>query len=373
MIYKTYGKTKKKVSAVGFGGMRFDTDLSNEKNSELLLYAADKGINYFDTAPGYCEDKSEDIYGIALKQMQRKDYFVSTKRMPHHAKTKKEHFDFVKKSIERLNSDYIDFFHIWCLRKPEHYTEAFTSGQYEALVEAKEQGLIKHIVCSSHQPGSQIKDIVNDGKVEGVLMGINILNFPYRWDGVEACEQEGLGVVAMNPLGGGIIPQNEEMLKFLCEEGETPVEAALRFAISSPQITVALNGFTNREHIDTAVRIADLAKPLTKDKLNKITEKIGNNMNAVCTGCGYCMPCPAEINIPGYMQTYNEKQMFNKTDEQMVEALQGAHDWGILVSSKAKAADCLKCGKCETACTQHLNIIERLEEMAKWEAEIEQK
>jgi predicted aldo/keto reductase-like oxidoreductase len=351
--------------------MRFNTDLKNEENAELLLYASEKGINYFDTAPGYCNDQSEDIYGIAMKQMKREDYFVSTKRMPHHAKTKQEHFDFVKKSIERLNSDYIDFFHIWCLREPKNYEEAFSNGQYDALLEAKQQGLIKHIVCSSHQSGSQIKDIVDDGKVEGVLMGINALNFPYRWDGVEACQEAGLGVVAMNPLGGGIIPQNEDKLQFLCQGGETPVEAALRFAISSPQITIALNGFTTREHIDTAVKIADMAQPMTAAQLEEIRKNLGDNMNSVCTGCGYCLPCPAEINIPAYMQLYNEKQMFDKSDEEMISSVKTARHWGTLVSSIGHSEECLQCGKCERACTQHLNIIERLEEMAVWEQEVE--
>ncbi len=368
MIYKEYGKTGKKVSAVGFGGMRFDLEKTDEQNAELVFYAKDKGINYFDTAPGYCNDRSEKTYGIALKEMKREDYFVSTKRMPHHAKTKKEHFDFVKQSIEKLNSDYIDFFHIWCIRKPEDYTQAFTFGQYEALLDAKEQGLIKHIVCSSHQPGSQIKDIVADGKVEGVLMGINVLNFPYRWDGVEACKEAGLGVVAMNPLGGGIVPQNEDKLQFLCQEGETPTEAALRFAISSPQITIALNGFTSKEHIDTAVKIADMAKPMTEAQLQEIKKNVGDNMNSVCTGCGYCMPCPVDINIPAYMQLYNEKQMFGKSDEEMIKSIKNSRSWGTLVASSGYAQDCLQCGNCEGACTQHLNIIERLEEMAKWES-----
>ena len=373
MIYKNYGKTGKKVSAVGFGGMRFDTSRSNEENAELLLYAKSKGINYFDTAPGYCDDKSEDIYGIALSQMKRDEYFVSTKRMPDAGKTKQEHFDFVKKSLDRLKSDYIDFFHIWCIKKPEEYDLAFSSGQYEALLDAKEQGLIKHIVCSSHQPGSQIRDIAKDGKVEGILMGINILNFPYRWDGVEACEEEGLGVVAMNPLSGGVIPQNEERFKFLCQEGETATEAALRFAIASPQITIALNGFTTREHIDMAVKTADTAKPLTRAQLDKITESIGDNMNSVCTGCGYCIPCPVGINIPAYMQVYNEKQMFGKSDEEMVKAVYAGRGWGMLVASEVRAEECIQCGSCESQCTQHLNIIERLEELAKWEAQIDKK
>jgi uncharacterized protein len=370
MKFNQYGKTEANVSKVGFGGMRFDTEISMEKNAELLLYAADKGINYFDTAPGYCKDQSEDIFGIALKQMSRDSFYVSTKKMPGQAKNKQEHFDSIKRSIERLNIDYIDFFHIWCLRKPEHYAEAFSSGQYEALQMAKELGLVKHIVCSSHQPGNQIRDIVKDGKVEGVLMGINILNFPYRWDGVQACQENGVGVVAMNPLNGGIIPNNEDRLRYLALENETPTEAALRFAIAAPQINIALVGFTTKEHIDMAANISDNAEPITKAQLDKITETIGENMNAVCTGCGYCLPCPADINIPAYMQVYNFKQMFGASDDEMREEVAEQRAWRLLMSSVGHASDCIKCGECEEACTQHLNIIERLEEMAKWEKSI---
>lgn len=371
MRYKDYGKFGIKVSAVGFGGMRFDTEHSNEKNAELLHYAASKGINYFDTAPNYCNDQSEDIYGIALKNMKRDSYYVSTKRMPAHAKNKTEHLDLVKRSLDRLNSEYIDFFHIWCLRSPDQYDAAFTSGQYDALLEAQQLGLVKNIVCSSHQPGSQIRDIVEDGKVKGVLMGINLLNFPYRWDGVQACNEHGLGVVAMNPLSGGVIPKNEDKFQFLCQDGETPTQAALRFAIATPQITIALVGFTTREQIDMAVEIADKAAPLTDKELDGITKAVGEGMNAVCTGCGYCLPCPKDINIPAYMQVYNNKQMFNTSDEDMIKQISGEHKFGLLVASKGKASDCIKCGKCEKVCTQHLDIIKRLEQMAEWEEKME--
>jgi len=371
MKYNKYGKTEANVSKVGFGGMRFDTKLSIEKNAELLFHAADKGINYFDTAPGYCSDQSEDIFGVALKQMRRESFYVSTKRMPSHGKNSKEHFDLIKRSLERLGVDYIDFFYIWCLRKPDHYAKAFTSGQYEALQMAKEQGLIKHIACSSHQPGNQIRAIVEDGKVEGVLMGINILNFPYRWEGVEACGEKGVGVVAMNPLGGGMIPKNEDKLRYLAQDNETPTEAALRFSIATPQINIALVGFTTKDQIDMASNIADNAEPITKAQLDKITNNVGENMNAVCTGCGYCLPCPADINIPAYMQAYNLKQMFGAGDDGMKKYVAEERAWGILVSSQGHASDCIQCGQCEEACTQHLNIIARLEEMAEWEKDVE--
>lgn len=118
MIYSVYGRTGLKVSAVGFGGMRFDESKSNEENAELLLYVHSKGINYFDTAPTYCSDTSEDIFGIAMKQMRdrRDEYYVTTKGMPVDFNTADKARAAVEKSLKRLNVDKIDFYHVWCIR-----------------------------------------------------------------------------------------------------------------------------------------------------------------------------------------------------------------------------------------------------------------
>lgn len=367
MIYNEYGKTGKMVSKVGFGGMRFDTSKSNEENAELLRYASSKGINYFDTAPSYCDDKSEDIFGIAFKNMPN-DFYVSTKGMPTSFDTAQKAIDAVKKSLSRLGVPKIHFYHIWCLRKMEHYELAMKpGGQYEGLLRCKEEGLIDHIVISSHQTGGEIKQILDDGRVEGVLLGVNILNFPYRWEGVLSAYNSGYGVVAMNPLGGGAIPTHEKELSFLAQDGETPTEAALRFVIACPQISVALNGFTTKEQIDMACKIADESKPYTEADLERIKGMIGENMNSACTGCGYCKDCPQDISVPSYMQVYNEKQMFGAGSEKMGKIILNEKKWGRLVGLKATAKECIECGNCESACTQHLPIISRLKEIADWE------
>ncbi len=368
MIFKDYGNTGDKVSAVGFGGMRFDLSNSLEENAQLLLYARDKGVNYFDTAPGYCENKSEDIYGIALKQMKREEYFVSTKCMPANAPTVEKAIEAVENSIKRLNCEYIDYYHVWCLRTMEHYHDAMrVGGQYEGLLKCREKGLIRNIVFSSHQPGSEIRHIINEGRFRGVLLGANILNFPYRWDGVTAAYDSGCGVVAMNPLAGGEIPKHEEQLAFLSMEGLTPTESALRFLVCCPQISVTLNGFTNCEHIDTACRVAENATAFTQAEISALREKIGSRMNEICTGCGYCKDCPSGINVPGHMQVYNEHHVFGKDDSAMTKQMGHEYQWGRLVGQQGAYEDCIECGACEQACTQHLPIINRLKEFSKWQ------
>ncbi len=366
MLFKAYGKTGKMVSAVGFGGMRFDTTKSVEENAELVRYANRQGINYFDTAPGYCDDTSELIFGEAFKDMPGQ-FYVSTKGMPTTFDTAEKAIAAVKKSIERLGVKKIDFYHIWCIRKAEHYELAMQpGGQYDGLLRCQKEGLIDHIVLSSHQTGNEVKSILEEGKIDGVLLGVNILNFPYRWEGVQSAYEMGYGVVAMNPLSGGAIPTHEKELAFLASGDETPTEAALRFVISCPQITIALNGFTTKEHIDVACRIADEAKPFTDEEIAAIGKKIGSAMNEACTGCGYCDACPAGIAIPSFMQTYNEKHVFHKTDAEMKDLLGGSYDWGILAGKKGSAMNCIECGICEKECTQHLPIINRLKEFENW-------
>jgi len=381
MIYKTYGKTGVKVSAVGFGGMRFDTKLSKEKNAELLLYAREKGITYFDTAPFYCEDQSEDIFGIALKQMgkDRENIYVSTKGMPTSITTADEARAAVEKSLQRLNLDKIDFYFVWCVRTRAHYLKAMKKGgQYEGLLKCKEEGLIDHIAISSHLRGPDIRQIIERDEFEGVLLGVNILNFPYRWEGVQKAYENGMGVLAMNPLAGGQIPKHAENLTFLGTTKETPTEAALRFCISCPQITVTLVGFTTKEQIDTASRVADTCESFAPADIDRIRKHIADGMDILCTGCGYCLKdtgaekqqgCPENIPISQYMQFYNQKLLFGKSDEEMIKQIDDQYKWQLLVGHKAKAGDCRECGWCEQVCTQHLNIIERLREIAEWEKE----
>ena len=287
MIYSEYGRTGKMVSAVGFGGMRFDMSRSLEENADLVRYAYHQGINYFDTGSLYCGGKSEKIIGMGLKGLPRDSFFVSTKAQPRTFDTKEKTVDEVKRCMDELQVEYIDFFHIWCLMNMEAYQSAVSPGRmYDGLLECKEKGWIRHIACSSHQNGKEIRQIAEDGKVEGVLMGLNILNFPYRWEGVLGCNDNGLGVVVMNPLAGGMIPTHEKELGFLARNGDTPTEAALRFAVCSPQITVALNGVSEKAHVDMAVKVANSAKMMSEEDLEGFRSYLGTNLNSVCTGCG---------------------------------------------------------------------------------------
>ncbi len=366
MIYSEYGKTGMKVSKIGFGGMRFDTKKSIEENARLVEYAFDKGINYFDTAPTYCGSLSEKIFGCAFKHMKGR-FYVSTKAMPADAPTSSRTVNAVKRSMENMNVDRIDVMHIWCVRKMENFDLALKKGgMMEGLVKLKEEGLIKHIAVSLHLSSKYIMEILKDERLSGILIGLNIFNYKYRFDAAVAAYEKGMGVAVMNPLYGGFIPKNEEKLKFLAIDGFTPSQYALRFAASLKEASTVLNGFTELEHVDNAVLAME---GLTvNDKLLKRAETMDQiNLEGACTACGYCDKCPNDIYIPAFMQIYNNKLVLKKSVKELKRDLKEEYMWGGANVKKGKPEDCIACGLCEEACTQQIPIIERLKEMSEWQ------
>lgn len=362
MYYKNYGDTDMKVSAIGMGAMRYDEDdvLANrfEKCSQIPLYAHSKGINYFDTAPFYCEDKSEEITGLALSQLKRDSFFVSSKT---NLSTVGDiiNADTFRKRLEttltRLKVDYLDFYHLWCLLDIGSY-EKQNEALYSFFEQAKSDGLIRNIVFSAHMQGAELEHIIQANKFKGMLIGYNALNYQFRQSGIEAAYKNGMGVVVMNPLGGGLIPQNPDTFKYLTEETDLNVAAAaLRFVASHKEITVTLAGFTTTEHVDDAVKaVENLVEKPSSEIIEQYKSK-GLSLNNLCTGCGYCKKCPVDIDIPKFMDSYNEKLLGASISDRL------KYHWGI---SFDEAKKCVECGNCESLCTQHLPIIERLKEIS---------
>ena len=362
MQYKEYGKTGKKVSVIGFGAMRFrkeDYSESFDQCVEILVRANELGINYFDTAPHYCDDKSEEILGEAFKSMPN-PFYVSTKSTIYLEKTADEVRRRIEKSLKRMGLEKITFFHMWGILNMNQYRKVMApGGPYEGALKAKEEGLIEHIAFSTHCSGDEIETIVNEGCYEGVTLGYNATNFAFRQKGIKAAYKKGLGVVTMNPLGGGIIPQNPEFFSFIKQDkNETLAQAALRFNISHKEITVALSGMKSIEEVEENVKAADTINQLTEEQLNKMAEKLNRSLDSLCTGCQYCMPCPQGIEIPKFMDAYN-MHILGKSDKEVIDRIKG--HWGV---KKKRAAGCIACGRCEELCTQHLPIIERLKFMA---------
>ncbi len=360
MQYREYGKTGKKLSVIGFGGMRFGKD--EDYAQEVMHRANELGVNYFDTAPFYCDDRSEIIFGKAFRNMP-KDFYVSTKSSLSAEPTADAVRARIEKSLKRLGREKIDFYHMWCIKDLEQYRGVMApGGPYEGALKAKEEGLIEHLVFSTHCKGEDIRTIVEEDHFEGVLLGYNVSNYPFRQEGVDAAREKNIGVVTMNPLGGGLIPQHKEFFDFIREnDKETVNQAALRFILAQEGITLAIPGMGTIEEVEENVAVGDFDLSVSPGKLKEIETNITDSMNTLCTTCGYCLKCPKDIKIHQYLESYNLKLL--KDEEEMKKRLQMLKDSGRLKEDDAKPGDCIACGICEDLCTQKLPIIQRLKEL----------
>jgi len=357
MIYKTYGKTEIKLSAIGFGGMRFENQKDVEVCASLVKAAYDNGINYFDTAPGY--GKSERLFGVALKEMKKtrkeKPFYISTKSS--HEKPGEVRRD-LENSLKKMDLDYIDFFHVWCVITLDSYYRRKANGVLKECERMKEEGIIKHICVSTHLTGDDAGTMLRDYPFEGVLLGYSAMNFAYRDAGLDAAHSRNQGVVVMNPLGGGIIPRHKDRFDFVrTREDESVVEGALRFLINDPRITVALVGFSTQQQLKEALGAVDGFQPISEEKIYGIRNNLSEAYDELCTGCRYCDSCPEGIPVPKMMDAFNYYFLSGKPKE-MIDRLKW--HWGIPIKNEY-FNKCTQCGQCESLCTQKLPIIERLE------------
>ncbi|MDR2900705.1 MAG: aldo/keto reductase [Treponema sp.] len=359
MIYRDYGKTGKKVSLLGFGAMRFQDVDNHDECIQMMLTAAEGGVNYFDTAPGYFETRSETVLGEALAEMRRKNlpYYLATKTFKS---TESEIRKEIEAQLKRLNIPSIDFYHMWCIKSPEEWQTRKNDGILQAFQKLKDEGLIKHICVSSHLTQDQIEDLLMEDAFEGVLMGYSAYNFKTREKAFNSIRAKNLGAVVMNPLGGGIVPQHPELFEHLKRNPqESTVDAALHFLWDHQDISVTLVGFKNESEVKEALHAMENYVPRTAAELEAAKSASSVSMEGLCTGCGYCEDCPQHIPIPKYMDAYNQK-MLSPSDTKAIENRLLWH-WGIEAKD---AGQCIECAQCEASCTQHLPIISRLREIS---------
>ena len=358
MIYKNYGNTGKQCSNLGFGGMRFQAIDDPEACVEMMVEAAKGGVNYFDTAPAYFGVKSEEVFGRGFVELKRLGlpFYSATKTFEAtEAGVRKE----IDRQLKRLNLEAIDFYHVWCIISLDNWAERKGKGVLRAFRNLKDEGLIRHICVSSHLIGDQIKELLNEEIFEGVLFGYSAYNFSIRRKAFETIAARNLGCVVMNPLGGGIIPQNPEIFEFIkSRPDQSVVEAALHFLFSHEAITTALVGFGTLQEVREALRAVDTYAGVDPEHIERIEKAASEAFLDLCTGCQYCDHCPEKIPIPKLMDAYNHFKIYG-TKDKALDRLKW--HWNIPPSA---AAECTECGQCEEACTQHLPIIQRLKEIA---------
>jgi predicted aldo/keto reductase-like oxidoreductase len=346
--------------------MRYTDPKDIDRMAEIPLAAAKAGVNYFDTAPGYSEDKSETILGVAMREMKRQglEHYVATKTWAH---DKDAFWKHLEASLKTLGVGRIDFYHAWGINDKNSFETRKREGVLRAFQEAKEQGLISHAVCSSHMSGPDIAEMVKEGLFEGILLGFNAVNFVFRTDGIRASAEQGMGVVIMNPLNGGMITDHPDRFGFLkTRPNETMLEAGLHFVFGWDGVTTALVGFRSLEDVKTSVAAVDTFRPISESEKERIRKHIGENFNDLCTTCDYCRDCPQGIPVVRYMEAFNHHMLYGGAD-----AVFNRLKWHWGINDIAKLEECIECRVCEEKCNQKIPILERFGHIKKLMAENE--
>ena len=371
MQYRIFGKTGIKISSLGFGAMRLPKHIDGEKEEfdyeagiKLIRQGIDAGINYLDTAPFYCDKESELIIGQALKDGYRDKVYLSTK-LPGEDRGYDASRKRLEASLERMQTDHIDFYHLWGLNLKRFETEAEPEGQVRMALKAKEEGLIKHLSFSFHDDAKNMFKLIDTGLFSSVLCQYNLLDRSNE-DAIAYAHEKGLGTVIMGPVAGGRLGAPSPVVQALLPgKSASSAEVALRFVLANPNVSCALSGMGTPAMVEENVKIASNTAFLTDDEQKLIAASMAENKERAklyCTGCNYCMPCPVGVNIPLCFELMNYHRVYGLTDY-------ARHDYALIGKSpwlKGETADkCVQCGECEAKCPQHLKIREQLEETAK--------
>jgi len=368
MKYNRLGRTGVSISALGFGAMRLPSTkaegkqvFDTEESVRVIRRAYELGVNYFDTAPYYCEGQSEVILGKALKGIRDKVY-VSTKN-PIEDDSGSHFRERLEKSLGKLDMGRIDFYHMWGISLETYETRiAAKDGPLSAAVKARDEGLIGHLSFSFHDKAENLPKLVDEGVFETVLCQYNILDRSNE-EGIAYAKAKGLGVIVMGPVGGGRLGSPSEVIRALLPgESRSNAELALRFVLTNPGVSCALSGMSSMAQVEENAATASNLASLTKAELESIHASVEENKRLAelyCTGCKYCMPCPQEVNIPLNFQLMNYHRVYGITEYAREQyRLIGTVDW----MPGKDASACTECGQCEEKCPQRLRIREQLKE-----------
>jgi len=358
MLYREYGKTDKQVSLIGVGTARLSGEKSDfSRNVEMIHRAIELGVNYFDTAPTYACGASEKILGAAFKETKGESIYVSSKSMLSSDPTADDVLRRVESALNTLHIGKIHFFHMWSVLTLDQYHKIIApGGPYEGALKAKEQGLIDHICFSAHCSGEEIKQIVSDGYFEGVTLGFNAMNYQHRLEGLRFAASKGLGVAIMNPLAGGLIPQNPVYFEHLKSPNSTVAEGAIRFVAAHNEVSSILIGINSMQDLTQAIDTVSIRDTITAEQWHELADQLPVPAEPLCTMCDYCRGCPAGLAVSRLMSSYNEYILSGYSEKHF-------HEWRkmFLGVYPFQTISCLKCGRCERKCTQHLPIIHRIE------------
>ena len=363
-------QTGRPISLLGYGCMRFTrkgAGIDLEKAEREVLAAIGAGVNYFDTA--YIYPGSEAALGEILDRNHCRDQVRIATKLPQYLVRGKGDFErYFSEELRRLRTDHVDFYLMHMLTDVESWHKLEAAGVREWLDAKRAAGQIGQVGFSFHGNTEMFKKLLEVYPWNFCQIQYNYLDEHSQAGraGLEAAAAKGLPVIIMEPLRGGklvnLLPPEAKRLFAESPRGWTPAEWALRWLWDQPAVTCVLSGMNDLEMIEENCRIADevQAGALTQEDfalLERVKTAIQQRVKAPCTGCGYCMPCPKGVDIPGAFRCYNE--MFTEHKRT------GRREYWQVVGLRkepAFATQCVGCGKCESHCPQHLPIRALLKE-----------
>lgn len=360
------------TSLLGFGCMRFPLDESGKINrpvsEAMLLDAYRSGVNYFDTAYSYHNNESESFIGDVLAQLPRESYYLATKFPSWMLKKTSDVREIFDIQLSRLKKDYVDFYLIHTLNQG-FWEKTLSLGVIEECERLKKEGKIRCLGFSFHDSYEVFEKIIKAYPWDFCQIQLNYMDTEEQagMKGYELAESLGIPVVVMEPVKGGSLarlPEDVSSVLSAVDPDASPSSWALRWVGSLPNVKVVLSGMSAPEQVRENCSIFERFEPLNDrehDAIQKASEIFRKRIRNGCTGCKYCMPCPAGVNIPENFKIWNEYGMFENIDHTR-------WSWNEALPADAKPDRCVECGQCEAACPQGLSIIEDLKTL---QAEIE--
>jgi len=384
MKYRKMGSLGWKVSALGFGAMRFPVDqklrIIEDEAIQMIRYAIDHGVNYIDTAYPYHGGRSEVILGKALQDGYREKVHLTTK-LPMWLVRRKPHFErYFKRQIERLQSNP-DIYLFHGLNK-QRFKKVQDLNLIEDMENAKDSGLIKHIGFSFHDSLDVFKEIIDSYQWDCCQIQLNYLDINYQagLKGLRYAGEKDIAVIIMEPIRGGklAIPdkdlESKPLIKNALESSSiqrTMADWALQFLWNQKHVSVVLSGMSTMQQVVENVESASSSgiNTLTDPELKTIAnlrDAYNKYVVVLCTRCGYCIPCPNGVSIPSVLGVLNEIAYWG--DRAMMGYNQMAKTPEALEKRRASGEEvegaatlCSQCGECLEKCPQQIEIPDMME------------
>ena len=361
------------ISILGFGCMRFPKkgggiDLAETERE--LAFAIENGVNYFDTA--YIYRGSEKALGFLLKKNHWRERVKIATKMPHYLIKSVEGLERVfEEQLSRLKTDYIDYYLMHMLPDIHIWKKLVRMGVLEWLEEKKAAGEIRRIGFSYHGNTQNFTALLDAYEWDFCQVQYNYMDeFSQAGrDGVKYAAQRGIPVIVMEPLRGGRLaeglPVQAKKLFARAEPKRSPAEWGLRWLWNQPEVSVVLSGMNSMEMLKENIRVAESVRAgeLTEEEKKlfaAVKEAVNEKIKVPCTGCGYCQPCPAGVDIPGAFRCYNVRYTDN--------FFTGMREYLMCTTFRAKrtnASLCERCGKCEKHCPQGIAVRKELAQVIK--------